>query len=122
MNHKKKLAFAAFGASLLASPAFAFTQEQVDNGKKEYNTHCRTCHGANGKGALGPALAGDVAKKKWGGKASSEFRAFTYDQMPQTAPKSLKDEQLDVLTAYVLSLNGAQPGDKPYSKDDPFPQ
>lgn len=112
----------AFGAMLTAGPAFAFTQEQVDKGKSEYNTHCRTCHGSNGKGALGPALAGDDAKKKWGGKASSEYRTFVYENMPQTAPKTLKDEQLDALTAYTLSLNGATPSDKAYSPSDEFPK
>lgn len=122
MKFNRALLVAAFGASVLAGPAFAFTQEQVDKGKQEYNTHCRTCHGANGKGALGPALAGDQAKQKWGGKPSSEFRTFVYEQMPQTAPKSLKDDQLDVLTAYVLSLNGAKPADKPYAKEEEFPK
>ncbi len=122
MNFTRPLLAAAFGASVFAGPAFAFTQEQVDKGKSEYNTHCRTCHAANGKGALGPALAGDKAKEKWGGKPSAEFRTFTYENMPQTAPKSLKDDQLDVLTAYVLSLNGATPSDKPYAKEEEFPK
>lgn len=121
MKFNKKLVVAAFGASLLTSPAFAFTQEQLDKGKSEYNTHCRTCHAANGKGALGPALAGEPHMKKWGGKSSSELRTYIHENMPQTAPKSLKDEQLDVLMAYILNLNGAKPDDKPYSKDDPHP-
>ncbi|WP_020179708.1 cytochrome c [Methylopila sp. M107] len=122
MKLKTTLAAAAFGASLMTGPAVAFTQDQADKGKSEYNTHCRTCHGSNGKGALGPALAGDPAKQKWGGKPSSEYRAFVYENMPQTAPKTLSDEQLDALTAYTLSLNGATPGDKPYAKEDPFPK
>ena len=121
MLFNKTLAVMAFGASVLASPAFAFTQDQLDKGKTEYNTHCRTCHAANGKGALGPALAGDAHMKKWGGKPSGELRDWIYENMPQTAPKTLKDDQLDVLMAYILQINGAAPSDKPYSKDDPHP-
>lgn len=121
MNFSKTLAVAAFGASLLASPAFAFTQQQVDKGLSEYNTHCRTCHAKDGKGALGPALAGDPHMKKWGGKSSGELRTYIYENMPQTAPKSLKDDQLDPIMAYLLSINGGKADDKPYSKDDPHP-
>lgn len=115
-----------FGAAAIVaaggfSPAGAaegpFNQAQLDKGKSEYNTHCRTCHAANGKGALGPALAGDEFKKKWGGKPISELRTYVYEQMPQTAPKSLKDEQLDPVMAYILSLNGATPGSKELTKE-----
>lgn len=121
MKLKKTLVVAAFGAAVLSSPAFAFTQEQVDKGKSEYNTHCRTCHAANGKGALGPALTGDEHKKKWGGKSSAELADYIQKNMPQTAPGSLKPEQLDVLMAYILQLNGGQPSDKPYTKEEPHP-
>lgn len=111
------LAAAAIGFSPAMAAEGPFTQQQVDKGKSEYNTHCRTCHAANGKGALGPALAGDEFKKKWGGKQVAELRHYTYEFMPQTAPKSLKDEQLDPIMAYVLSLNGFTPGQTAFTKD-----
>jgi mono/diheme cytochrome c family protein len=121
MRLKSALAGLALGPACFAAPAFAnegpFSQAQLDKGKSEYNTHCRTCHAANGKGALGPALAGDAFKKKWGGKPIAELRQWTYENMPQTAPKSLKDEQLDPITAYMLSLNGQTPGQKELTKD-----
>lgn len=110
------LTIAAAGSPALANEG-PFTQAQVDKGKSEYNTHCRTCHAANGKGALGPALAGDAFKQKWGGKQVAELRHYTYEFMPQTAPKSLKDEQLDPIMAYVLSLNGFTAGQTEYNKD-----
>lgn len=121
MTIKTVLAGLAMGAVMAAAPAFAaegpFNQAQLDKGKSEYNTHCRTCHAANGKGALGPALAGDEFKKKYGGKPIAELRTYIYEQMPQTAPKSLKDEQLDPIVAYILSINGATPGQKELTKD-----
>ncbi len=94
-----------------------FTQQQVDKGKSEYNTHCRTCHAANGKGALGPALQGDSFKARFGGQKVADIRQWIWENMPQTAPKSLKDEQLDPLMAYILSLNGFTPGQQELTKD-----
>lgn len=99
--------FAAGSASAAEGP---FNAAQLETGKKEYNTHCRTCHGANGKGALGPALFGDPFKKRFGGQTVTDVRTWTYENMPQTAPKSLTDAQLDPIIAYILSLNGFTPG------------
>ncbi|MFC3695284.1 c-type cytochrome [Chenggangzhangella methanolivorans] len=121
MRIQAMLAGLAVGALGCVAPAVAaegpFNQAQLDKGKSEYNTHCRTCHAANGKGALGPALAGDKFKAKWGGKQVSELRGYTYEYMPQTAPKSLTDEQLDSIMSFVLSLNGFTPGQTAYTKD-----
>jgi mono/diheme cytochrome c family protein len=121
MTFSRILAGVVVGAAVMGGSALAaegpFTQAQLDKGKSEYNTHCRTCHAANGKGALGPALAGDAFKQKWGGKPISDLRSYIYEFMPQTAPKSLKDEQLDPLMAYILSLNGMTPGQKEFTKD-----
>lgn len=101
-------------AGLAATPALAaegpFNQAQLDKGSAEYNTHCRTCHAAKGKGALGPALTGDVFKGRFGGQSVSDVANWIHQNMPQTAPGSLKDEQLYPLMAYILSLNGYTPG------------
>jgi mono/diheme cytochrome c family protein len=116
MTFKLLFAGLAAGTALIAGPALAaegpFNQAQLDKGKSEYNTHCRTCHAANGKGALGPALSGDVFKGRFGGQSVTDVRTWIHENMPQTAPKSLKDEQLDPIMAYILSLNGFTPGQK----------
>lgn len=111
------------GATLMiaAAPAFAaegpFTQAQVDKGKEEYNTHCRTCHAKDGAGALGPALHGDVFKARFGGQSVADVRDWIHANMPQTAPGSLKDEQLQPIMSYILSLNGFTPGQKELTAD-----
>jgi cytochrome c len=114
MHLNKTLASMILGAAFLGGPALAaegpFTQAQLDKGKSEYNTHCRTCHAANGKGALGPALHGEPYKARFGGQTVADVRNWIYENMPQTAPKSLTDEQLNPLMAYILSLNGFTPG------------
>jgi len=121
MRIQTMLAGLAIAAAAGLAPAVAaegpFNQAQLDKGKSEYNTHCRTCHAANGKGALGPALADAKFKEKWGGKPISDLRSYIYEYMPQTAPKSLKDEQLDPIMAYILSLNGMTPGSKEFNKE-----
>lgn len=121
MKFNKKLAFAAFGAAMFAAPALAaegpYTQAQLDKGSSEYNTHCRTCHAAKGKGALGPALSGDVFKKRFGGQSVTEVANWIHQNMPQTAPGSLKDEQLYPIVAYILSLNDFTPGQTELTKD-----
>lgn len=110
------------GATLFAISAATadegpFTQAQLDKGKSEYNTHCRTCHAKDGAGALGPALHGDTFKARFGGQSVGDIRAWVHDNMPQTAPGSLSDEQLDPLMAYILSLNGYTPGQTAMSAD-----
>lgn len=121
MKLHKKLAVVVIGSAAFAGPALAaegpFNQEQLTKGQSEYNTHCRTCHAANGKGALGPALQGEPFKSRFGGQSVSDVRNWIHENMPQTAPGSLKDEQLDPIMAYILSLNGYTPGQKALTAD-----
>lgn len=121
MSLKKLVVGVAFGSALVVSSAYAaegpFTQDQLTRGLTEYNTHCRTCHAKDGKGALGPALYGEPFKTRFGGGSVSDLRSWVHANMPQTAPGSLKDEQLDPLIAYILSLNGYTPGQTPMSAD-----
>lgn len=108
------LAAVALGATAFAGAASAaegpFTQAQLDKGSSEYNTHCRTCHAAKGKGALGPALYGEPFKTRFGGGTVADAAAWIHANMPQTAPGSLSDEQLYPIVSYILSLNGYTPG------------
>jgi mono/diheme cytochrome c family protein len=112
---------AALGSAMISTAALAeagpFTQQQADDGKTKYNNHCATCHRPNLQGGQGPALTGDAFKGKWGGKPVTELRDYIHKTMPPTAPNSLPDDQLDPIMAFILSKNGAQPGDKPLSKE-----
>lgn len=116
-----KLWAGVLAAGFAVSPAIAaegpFNQAQLDKGASEYNTHCRTCHAAKGKGALGPALMGDVFKARFGGQSVSDVATWIHENMPQTAPGSLKDEQLYPIMAYILSLNGFTPGQTELTAD-----
>lgn len=119
---KNEVRLALLTATLVfAAPAFAgsgpFTQQQAEDGHVKFNNLCAECHRPDLSGALGPALKGDAFKAKWGGKPVSDLRTFINQNMPKNAPKSLKEDQLDPIVAYILSKNGVQPGDKPLSQD-----
>ncbi|GLK68337.1 c-type cytochrome [Hansschlegelia plantiphila] len=122
MRIKAVFASLALGSALVAgSAAMAaegpYTQAQLDKGKSEYNGACRQCHAKEGAGALGPALKGDAFLKVFGGKPVAELRDYIHTNMPQNAPGSLTEDQLNVLTAYILSLNGFTPGQTEMSAD-----
>jgi len=118
------LFYVALAGSALAEPG-PFTDQQANDGKTKFNNQCATCHRPNLEGGQGPALTGDAFKQKWAGKPVAELRDYIHKTMPPTAPGSLTDDQLDPITAYILSKNGVEPGDAPLSAGSasaPFPK
>ena len=110
------LAGIMFAGAAMAE-AGPFTKDQAEKGHTTFNNHCAQCHRPNMSGAQGPALVGDAFKEKWAGKPVAELRSFIYENMPQNTPKSLPDDQLDPIVAWILNKNGVEPGDKVLSKD-----
>jgi cytochrome c len=74
---------------------------------------CAACHGENGKGGAATMVtAGPPRATLDGGKTIANFwphatTIFDYVRraMPANAPKSLSDQEVYALTAYLLSLN-----------------
>ncbi len=108
----------ALGGGAASAEPGPFTEQQAADGKTKFNNHCATCHRSNLEGGQGTALIGDAFKQKWAGKPVAELRDYIHATMPPTAPRSLADDQLDPITAYILSKNGVAPGDAPLSKDN----
>lgn len=94
-----------------------FTAQQAEDGHTKYNSHCAQCHRPNLQGGTGPALTGDAFKGKWAGKPVADLRTYNQTKMPPNAPGTLPDDQIDPITAYILSKNGVPPGDTPLGKD-----
>lgn len=94
-----------------------FTKQQAEDGHVKFNNYCAECHRPDLTGALGPSLVSDAFKQRWEGKPVGDLRDWIYAHMPQNAPGTLPDDQLDPIVAWILSKNGVQPGDKPLSKD-----
>ena len=87
-----------------------------EQGEVVYRTACLTCHGERGTGKPNDALAGGkgtlagdaVPVKTVGSFWPYATTLFDYVRraMPLTAPKSLTDDQVYAVCAYILSLNG----------------
>jgi mono/diheme cytochrome c family protein len=78
-----------------------------------YAEKCAACHGNNGEGGIaGQVIGGPPKATLDGGKTIANFWPaattlfdFIRRAMPYTAPKSLTDQEVYALTAYLLSAN-----------------
>jgi mono/diheme cytochrome c family protein len=105
--------------SAVAQIAPAFTQEQADRGEAAYDHSCLDCHGStldNGEFG-GPPLKGGSFVKRWSAANVAALFSFMKAKMPADRPGNLNDETYADLTAYILSQNGYQPGDKELAPD-----
>ena len=82
-------------------------------GAPVFQAKCAACHGENGKGGEATAvIAGPPRATLDGGKTIANFWPyattifdFVRRAMPANAPKSLTDQEVYALTAYLLYLN-----------------
>jgi len=83
-------------------------------GAKIYAEKCAACHGANGSGGRnaalvgGASISGDIAAPKtianfW--PYSTTIFDFTRRAMPWAQPRTLTDDEVYAVTAYILALN-----------------
>jgi S-disulfanyl-L-cysteine oxidoreductase SoxD len=95
-----------------------YTAAQAQQGATIYQNHCAACHGAELKGAVGPALTGTAFRQT---AASEHLTPGTLldvisRTMPTTAPGSLKPEEYTSLVAYILQRSGYPAGDQILTK------
>ena len=93
-----------------------YTEAQAEDGHTKFNNNCAQCHGPKLDGALGPNLHDAKFQEVFAGKSVSQLRDFVYENMPQNAPKSLKDEELYPILAWIMKKNNVPAGDKPLTK------
>lgn len=80
------------------------TTNLLDEGKKEFAARCASCHGADGKGGIGPNL---TAKKYKYGKTAPEVTSSIAEGRPGGMPgfkNELSGDKLQGVVQYVLSL------------------
>lgn len=105
-------------------------QGDVATGRDLFKAQCIACHGLKGEGTpIAPALIGREPMGGFGDDPELPrtignywpYPTTIYDYiqraMPQTAPGSLKPEQVYALTAFLLAENGAVPEDFVADKD-----
>lgn len=95
-------------------------------GKTVYEAKCQACHGASGEGVDGSTrlVGGDMSSAENPLRTVGSFWPhattlfdFIRRAMPADAPKSLSNEEVYQLTAYVLFLNGIVAQDFRLNKD-----
>ncbi len=85
----------------------------TSEGARIYSAKCATCHGENGKGGTNARLVGrEPIKDMESEKTIANFwpyatTLFDYIRraMPWRQPRSLSNDEVYALTAYILSLN-----------------
>lgn len=95
-----------------------FTDAQANAGAAVYAQSCAACHGSQLEGVSAPALKGPP----FGDMANAQ--SLTVDTlldvitntMPQSDPGSLKPEEFNAVTAYILQQNGYPAGATPLTK------
>jgi cytochrome c oxidase cbb3-type subunit 3 len=102
----------AAGADAAALAALAQDPKAKEAGKAVYTQNCASCHRPDGGGLIGPNLADD----HWihGGTPEAIQRTIAEGVLAKGMPawgKMLKPEQVDGVTAYVVSLRGTNPPD-----------
>lgn len=90
--------------------ALATDREAVEEGEELFTKNCVACHGAGGGGVIGPNLT-DAA---WihGGTPGAIHRTIVEGVLEKGMPpwgRLLKPEEIDQVTAYVISIKGTTP-------------
>lgn len=101
----------ASGHTAVGEIAPQFSAAQVASGKTAYNANCAVCHGSTmTNGTFGTPLAGEYFKTTWFGQTVRKLYDRAQKTMPPAAPSSLDKSTYADILAYVLELNGFQPG------------
>jgi polar amino acid transport system substrate-binding protein len=100
-----------------AKPAL-YTADQANAGAAVYAQACAACHGSQLEGVAAPALKGppfgDMANAQ--GLTADTLLDVIANTMPQSDPGSLKPEEYNAVTAYILQQNGYPAGAAPLAK------
>ena len=80
-----------------------FTVEQATRGQRVFTGICSTCHGRN-------EFSGPIFAVTWRAEPLAAIYEHISTNMPQDRPGSLTPDQYVDVLAFILQLNGIQPG------------
>ena len=105
-------------ANAQAAKPSLYTADQATAGAAVYSQACAACHGAQMEGVAAPALKGpafgDMATAQ--GLTADALLDVIANTMPQSDPGSLKPEEYNAVTAYILQQNSYPAGSTPLAK------
>ena len=88
-----------------------FTADQANIGQVAFQATCAKCHQADlSGGAEAPPLAGPQFMSAWRGRTTSELYTKIATSMPADNPRTLSDQAVGALVAFILRQNGAPAG------------
>ena len=100
-----------------AKPAL-YTDAQAQAGTAIYSQACAACHGQQLEGVAAPALKGsafgEMANAQ--GLTADALLDVISNTMPQSDPGSLKPDEYNAVTAYILQQNGYPAGSAALAK------
>ena len=89
-----------------------YTADQASAGAAVYSSSCAACHGVQLEGVAAPALKGsafgEMATAQ--GLTAAALLDVVTNTMPQSDPGSLKPEEYNAVTAYILQQNNYPAG------------
>ena len=92
-------------------PPPTFTSAQAERGRNAYQRECASCHGPNLSGGdLASALNGNTFSQRWAGRSADQLFTFVHTRMPPARPGGLGAETDAAIVAFLLQVNGVQPG------------
>jgi len=114
----RKIRNLVLAASMLLTPA-ALADEVANEvileaGERTFNVHCTVCHGPGGSGGAGPRLTDQYTLH--GQEYEEMLSVITSGVLDVGMPKwsqRLSEQRLRQVAAYVFSLFGTRPRDKP---------
>ena len=112
------LLLAPLAASAQSAKPALYTDAQAQAGAGVYSQACGACHGQQLEGVAAPALKGSAFGEMTTaqGLTADMLLDVIANTMPQSDPGSLKPEDYNAVTAYILQQNGYPAGTAPLAK------
>lgn len=104
-------------AAQSAKPAL-YTDAQAQAGAAVYSQACAACHGQQLEGVAAPALKGSAFGEMANAQSltADALLDVIANTMPQSDPGSLKPDDYNAVTAYILQQNGYPAGSTALTK------
>lgn len=112
------LLLAPLAANAQATKPALYTDAQAQAGAAVYSQACAACHGQQLEGVAAPALKGEAFGEMATaqGLTADALLEVIVNTMPQSDPGSLKPDDYNAVTAYILQQNGYPSGSTALAK------